>query len=56
MTIGYAECLRAVCPVFWTSIAYVNEKLNKMSLEPKTLQDIVLFTATFYALYVGKLA
>lgn len=52
MTIGYAESLTAMCPVFWISIAYVNEKLNKISLEPKILQDIMLFTVIFYALYV----
>lgn len=28
------------------------KKLNKMSLEPNTLQDTVLFTGLFYALYV----
>lgn len=52
MAIGYAESLTATCPVFWISIAYVNETLNKTSLEPQTLQDIMLFTVIFYALYV----
>lgn len=53
MTWQLAESLRATCPAFWISIAYVNEKLNKMSLEPKTLQDIALFTGIFYALYIS---
>lgn len=53
MTWQLAESLRATCPAFWISIAYVNEKLNKMSLEPKTLQDIALFIGIFYALYIS---
>lgn len=52
MTTCYAKSLSATRPAFWISIACVNKKLNKTSLEPNTLEHIVLFIGIFYALYV----
>lgn len=52
LTFGYTDSLRVMSPVFRTSIPYMNDRLIKMSLEPKTLLDILLFIIIFYALYV----